>query len=173
MAVQKYIFRKAEEKEILPIWQIVKEAIEKRRQEGSTQWQDGYPNVETIKNDLSNKNAYVVVINKEVIAYASIIKNDEPAYEEIKGKWLTTGDFMVVHRVAVANKAARQGIATYIFKEAERLVISKNVRSIKVDTNFDNVAMLHILEKLGYTYCGEVQMRGASRMAFEKVLYEA
>ena len=29
-------------------------------------------------------------------------------------------------------------------------------RQQKVDTNFDNAAMLHILKKLGYTYCGEV-----------------
>ncbi|MFT4092143.1 MAG: hypothetical protein QM640_00795 [Niabella sp.] len=39
-----------------------------------------------------------------------------------------------------------------------------------VDTNFDNAPMLHILNKLGYIYCGEVFFRGAARKAFEKVL---
>jgi hypothetical protein len=39
-----------------------------------------------------------------------------------------------------------------------------------VDTNFDNAAMLHILKKLGYTYCGEVYLAGGERKAFEKLL---
>ncbi len=43
-------------------------------------------------------------------------------------------------------------------------------RQQKVDTNFDNAAMLHILKKLGYTYCGEVYLAGGERKAFEKLL---
>jgi hypothetical protein len=39
-----------------------------------------------------------------------------------------------------------------------------------VDTNFDNLPMLNIFEKLGYTYCGEVYFRGSARRAYEKVL---
>jgi hypothetical protein len=52
----------------------------------------------------------------------------------------------------------------------EDLCVSRNVYSIKVDTNFDNIPMLRILEKLKYTYCGEVYFRGASRKAYEKEL---
>ena len=40
----------------------------------------------------------------------------------------------------------------------------------KLDTNFDNAPMLKILDKLGYTYCGEVFFRGSARKAFEKIL---
>ena len=43
-------------------------------------------------------------------------------------------------------------------------------RQQKVDTNFDNAAMLHILKKLVYTYCGEVYLAGGERKAFEKLL---
>lgn len=43
-------------------------------------------------------------------------------------------------------------------------------RPQKVDTNFDNAAMLHLLKKLGYTYCGEVYLAGGERKAFEKLL---
>ncbi len=42
-----------------------------------------------------------------------------------------------------------------------------------MDTNFDNTPMLRILEKLGYTYCGEVYFRGSARRAYEKVLAPA
>jgi hypothetical protein len=39
-----------------------------------------------------------------------------------------------------------------------------------VDTNFDNVPMLKIFNKLGYVYCGEVLLMGAPRKAYEKVI---
>lgn len=52
----------------------------------------------------------------------------------------------------------------------EALCRDKKVYSIKVDTNFDNQPMLKILEKLQYTYCGEVYFRGSARKAFEKLL---
>ena len=46
----------------------------------------------------------------------------------------------------------------YYFK-IRRIRYGKSSFSIKVDTNFDNLAMLHILEKLDYQYCGEVYFR--------------
>lgn len=166
-----YNFRKSNEKDFDAIWEILQQAIERRRQDGSKQWQDGYPNLETIKSDFQKGFGFVLTQEHEVIAYAALIENNEPAYEKIKGKWLTNGDFLVVHRVAVSDKVIGKGIATKMFQEIESYAKSKKILSIKVDTNFDNPAMLRILEKLGYQYCGEVEFRGSARKAFEKVLY--
>lgn len=163
-------FRKSTEKDFDAIWEILQQAIERRKKDGSNQWQDGYPNPETIQSDFENGFGFVLTEEDEVIAYAALIKNDEPAYEKIKGKWLTDGDFLVVHRVAVSDIVLGQGIATKIFEKIEEYAKSQNISSIKVDTNFDNPAMLRILEKLDYQYCGEVEFRGSSRKAFEKVL---
>lgn len=41
---------------------------------------------------------------------------------------------------------------------------------MNVDTNFNNKPMLRILEKLGYTYCGDVYFWGSARRAYENVL---
>jgi len=57
-----------------------------------------------------------------------------------------------------------------LFKEIESLCLDKGVYSIKIDTNFDNIPMLKIMDRLQYTYCGEVIVGGAPRKAFEKVL---
>ena len=56
---------------------------------------------------------------------------------------------------------AQKGVATHLFKMIEDLCVEKKVYSIKVDTNFDNVPMLRILDKLSYTYCGEILFSGA------------
>jgi len=55
----------------------------------------------------------------------------------------------------------------------EDLAIREKVFSIRVDTNFDNIPMLKILDRLDYTYCGEIFFNGASRKAYEKTIVRA
>lgn len=167
---EKLSLRKANLSEIPQIWEILQDAIEQRRLDGSTQWQDGYPNELSIKSDIKNEHGYVFTEDESILAYAAIIFDKEPAYENIEGKWLTDGDYTVVHRVAVSKLAKGKGIATKLFQSIEGLSVENNIYSIKVDTNFDNTPMLKILDRLKYTYCGEVYFRGSARKAFEKRL---
>lgn len=159
--------------EVPVIWNILQDAIEQRKRDGSAQWQDGYPNELTVRDDIENGYGYLLVENDQVLAYAAIIFDKEPAYDGIEGQWLTNDDYVVVHRVAVSKQAKGKGVATRLFEQIEHLCLGQNVYSIKADTNFDNVPMLKILDRLGYTYCGEVFYRGAPRKAYEKVLSPA
>lgn len=162
--------RPATASELPTIWAIIQYAIEQRRMDGSTQWQDGYPNPDTLRDDLDKGRAYVLDEAGELLLYAAIIFEPEPAYEAIEGRWLTDGPYMVLHRVAASAQAKGKGIATTFFRMAEDLCRERGVPSIKVDTNFDNAPMLRIMDKLGYTYCGEVYFRGSARRAYEKVV---
>ena len=164
------ILRKAVFLEVPIIWNILQQAIEQRKQEGSNQWQDGYPNKQTVYDDISKGYAYVLADDKMILAYAAIIFGIDPTYNDIKGCWLTSGDYVVIHRVAILNTMKRKGVATQLFKMIEDLCVEQKIYSIKVDTNFDNVPMLKILDKLNYSYCGEVLFKGAPRRAYEKVL---
>jgi len=162
--------RKATLSEQPVIWDILQQAIQQRKDDGSDQWQNGYPNEQTVHDDITNGYAYVLVDNNLIIAYAAIIFGIEPAYNDIKGSWLTNGDYVVIHRVATANAVKGKGVGTQLFKEIESLCIGQKVFSIKVDTNFDNVPMMKILDRLNYTYCGEILFSGALRKAYEKIL---
>jgi GNAT superfamily N-acetyltransferase len=162
--------RKATQPDLPVIWQIIQHAIEQRKQDGSDQWQDGYPNKTTLQQDLDNGNAYVLTEDETVLAYAAVIFDKEPAYENIEGQWLSNGDYACVHRVAASKLAKGKSVGIKLFQIIEDLCRGKKIYSIKVDTNFDNQPMLKILEKLNYTYCGEVYFRGGARKAFEKLL---
>ncbi len=96
--------------------------------------------------------------------------NDEPAYDNLKGTWISNGDFIVAHRVAVAPDFVGQRIGTKIFQLLESFAAERNIQSIKVDTNFDNQAMLKIMKRLNYQFCGYVYYRQSERLAFEKIL---
>ena len=115
--------RKATPSEIPAIWEILQQAIARRKADGSEQWQDGYPNEQSIRNDLASGSAYVLVDHEQIIAYAAIIFGVEPAYNDIQGKWLTDGDYVVVHRVATSNEVIGKGIATHLFKLIEALAL--------------------------------------------------
>lgn len=166
----KYSFRKAVAGDAVQIWEVLEKAIQRRKEEGSNQWQDGYPNPEIINNDISNGFGYVFTDGDAIIGYTAIMINAEPAYANISGKWLTNSDFVVYHRVAISENYLGQGLARQMLQHIEDFALTNNIYSIKADTNFDNAAMLRLFEKLGYTYCGEVFFRGAPRKAFEKVL---
>ena len=162
--------RKATQAELKTIWEIIQYAIDQRRAEGSDQWQNGYPNQTTIQEDLDAGYAYVLDEDGVILVYAAIIFGKEDAYENIDGKWLTSNDYAVLHRVATSPKAKGKKAGTKLFQLVETLCLNNKVYSIKVDTNFDNMAMLKVLENLNYTYCGEVFFQNAPRKAFEKVL---
>lgn len=164
------ILRKANFSEAPVVWTILQEAIEQRKQDGSDQWQNGYPNEHTVHDDLNKGYAYVLTNDEVIVAYAAIIFGIEPAYNDIKGKWLTNDKYVVVHRVATSNAAKGKGIATHLFRMLEDLCFQQKVYSIKVDTNYDNIPMLKIMDKLNYTYCGKIFFSGAPRKAYEKVI---
>ncbi|RAJ05463.1 L-amino acid N-acyltransferase YncA [Chitinophaga skermanii] len=165
-----YAFRQATIDEIDQIWTILQQAILRRKNEGSQQWQDGYPNPEVVRNDITQGHGFVYLENGTIVGYVAILINDEPAYAGIEGKWLSEGDFVVYHRVAIDEHHLGKGLAIQMLVAIEEYALQQGIYSVKADTNFDNKGMLRIFEKLGYTYCGEVYFRGAPRRAYEKLL---
>ena len=167
-----YSLRKATTSEIPAIWDILQQAIIRRREDGSDQWQDGYPNPEVIQKDIEKGAGFVLTEGETIIGYTAIMINDEPEYAKIIGEWLSNDDFVVFHRVAILENHLGKGLSKKILEFIEDFALSNNIYSIKADTNFDNPAMLKIFEKSGYKYCGKVYFRGSERKAFEKVLTE-
>lgn len=164
--------RKATKQDAAAIWEIMLFAIESRKKDGSRQWQDGYPNEQIIQNDIERRQGYVLTLKEEIVAYGAVIFEEEPAYTAIQGKWMTNGNYGVVHRLAVSQKGRGKKWGRLFMKKVEEICLNKQIFSIKIDTNFDNYAMLKILKQMGYTYCGEVYFRGESRKAFEKKITE-
>ncbi|AQY22436.1 GNAT family N-acetyltransferase [Riemerella anatipestifer] len=164
------MFQPARIEDIDIIWEMLQQGIRRRKEDGSNQWQDGYPNRRVVEQDIRDGVGYVWVQGDEVLGYAALMLNNEPAYDNIEGEWLSNGDYVVVHRVVVHDRCLGKGIAKQMFLWVEGWAKQQNIYSIKVDTNYDNQPMLHILQHLGYQYCGEVYFRGSPRKAFEKVL---
>ena len=105
-----------------------------------------------------------------VVAYGAVVFDGEPAYDAIEGAWLTDGDYVVLHRMAVADGEKGRGVATEFMRRVEAMACGHGTGSMRVDTNFDNRYMLRMLGRLGFVYCGKVRYRSGERLAFEKTL---
>ena len=163
-------FREAVIDDLPEIWNIIQQAIQRRKEEGSNQWQDGYPNPEVITHDIEHKQGYVLTEGETVIGYTAVLINDEPEYERLEGEWITNDDFVVFHRVAISENHLGKGYAKKMMTSIEAYALDKKIYSIKADTNHDNEPMKRIFETLGYQFCGRVYFRGSPRNAFVKVL---
>ena len=149
--------RQAFPNEIGAIMTVIESARTALAEEGSTQWQgaDGYPTEETIFDDVLNGQAYVGIVD------------GDPAYDKIyDGDWKHHNKrYITFHRIAVLSEFTGQGIAqTFI----QGLIEGTDAHDFRCDTHEKNTVMQHILEKLGYVYCGKVPIDG-ERLAYQKI----
>lgn len=165
-------FRKASEKDINNIMNIIKQAQAYFKEQGINQWQNNYPNVETIRIDISNENSYVLLKDNNIVAIAAVSFDGEKTYDTIyDGKWISNNEYAVIHRIAVDNTYKGLGLSSQIIKHVEQLCLNKGVHSIKIDTHEENIAMQKLLKKNNFQYCGIIYLEDRSkRIAFEKTL---
>lgn len=164
------VFRKAERKDIATITAILKCAVERMLAEGKKQWNHSYPNDTHVGADVAAGNGYVLQCGSDVVAYGAVLFDGEPAYNGLRGEWFSDEPYVVVHRMAVSPTSQQKGCAIAFLQAVEGLARSKSIRSFRVDTNHDNIRMLNLLKKAGFTYCGEIRYESGSRMAFEKII---
>lgn len=133
----------------------------------NSQW-DNYPTTETILDDIAHCSQYIIEdTHGSPVGCFTLINTPEPTYATIyDGSWMDdTTPYHTLHRLACTHGV--HGIARQAFEWSEQ-----QSASIRVDTHSDNHIMLHIIQKLGYTYCGIVRMTdNTPRQAFQKMTY--
>ena len=163
-------FRQATPHDLPTIYEILEGAIRRLGEAGVDQWQHGYPNRARIEADVKESIGYVIEQADEVLAYGAVLFDGEPSYRTIEGAWLTEQEnYVVVHRMCVAEKVLGQGFGRYFMQAVERLACGR-VSSFRVDTHADNRVMQSLLPRLGFTRCGIIYFESRHLIAFEKIL---
>lgn len=148
------------------------------KSKGINQWLDldGYPNENSIIDDINNDQLYVKVYKGVIVGVISLQKAKEKAYEVINdGSWLNDDEYYVIHRIAIKDGYYGMGFAKELMLFCEDEAIKDGVFNIKVDTRDDNIMMSSLLEKLGYRKCGIIyllrkNMTDNKRVAYQKIL---
>lgn len=165
-------FRKSTKSDITNILKIICEAQNYFKEHNIDQWQDGYPNFETIDNDINKGYGYVLIKDEIILGTVALSFDKEESYANIyEGNWLSNGNSAVIHRIAISNKLKGNNLASVIIKYIEDICLNKNIHSIKIDTHEDNISMQKLLYKNNFKYCGVVYLEDNSkRIAFEKLI---
>lgn len=164
------IFRPAMPEDVPAIMTLVEAGVRRLAAMGVDQWQDGYPNRGRIEQDVAEGIGYVIEENDRVVAYGAVIFTGEEAYRAIDGRWLTDEEnYVVVHRMCVAEEVVGHGFGRRFMEAAEQLSRGR-VQSFRVDTHADNRVMQSLLPRLGFTRCGIIYFESRHLVAFEKIL---
>ena len=132
------------------------------------QWQNGYPNIDTLTQDIKNGDSYILKDGDDVVATVLATTKHEPTYDQIEGAWLNDQDHVVIHRMATLQTKTKQGIATKCFEAVEQLF--PTIHNIRIDTHEDNFLMQKALLKCGFIHCGVILLEdGSPRVAYHKV----
>lgn len=142
---------------------------------GIDQWQDGYPSLEVVDEDIALERSYAVIIDGQLCGTFVLIDDGEPTYDKIyEGAWQTEAqhqDYVAIHRVAVSVAVRGKGISTSIVSYAEAHARALGRTSLRIDTHKGNVVMRRMLEKHGFRYCGVIYLEnGNPRVAYEKII---
>lgn len=161
------ILRKTKLDDIDRVMEIINQAKQYFKNNNIDQWQEGYPNEESIKEDIMNEEAYVLEDNGKILGTCMVTIQGEPTYHTIDGKWLFNEDYVCVHRIAVDEQYKGAGLASIILDQA--IAMYPNFHSVRMDTHEDNLSMQRFLTKYGFVFCGIITLQnGAPRRAYEK-----
>lgn len=167
-------FLKAVEADANSIMNIIKQAQDYFRKQGINQWQDNYPNIKMVMNDISNGNGYVLLKDNNVVGTVVVTFDGEKNYESIyNGEWVSNNKYAVIHRMAVDSNCKGIGLSSVIIKNIEKICLNKGIYSIRIDTHKENISMQKLISKSGFQYCGIIYLDDKSkRIAFEKRIYD-
>ncbi len=141
--------------------EVINDAKALFRLDGSDQWQDtdNYPNYDTMLKDLERKELYVNIKDDVIVGCIVLSSIHEEAYDNIyDGSWLTNGEYLVIHRLAVRDGWYKKGIAKELMEYVINLSKIKKVSSIRVDTKMENTRMLNLLYKFNFKLVGKIDL---------------
>lgn len=158
--------------EIDDVMRIINDAKEYFQSKNIDQWQNGYPNVDDILNDINKQISYCIKDDDVLVGTCAISFEKDNNYKNIiDGKWLNDEPYGVIHRICVDSKFKGKGYANKLFGYAEKIAKEKGIHNLRVDTHEKNISMQHLINKNGFEYCGIVFVNDGNdpRIAFQKI----
>jgi ribosomal protein S18 acetylase RimI-like enzyme len=163
------IFRIASESDLPEVWRIFQDAVEYHKTQGIAQWDEIYPDYNTIENDIHNRQMHLLEENGAVLA--AVVLNEEQDSQYQIGKWrYTNGKIAVIHRLCVKPAEQHRGLGRKMMQLAEQKLQQQGYASVRLDASTHNPFSCRLYESIGYTKTGEVQFRKGRFNLYEKQL---
>ncbi|USS84580.1 GNAT family N-acetyltransferase [Fructilactobacillus ixorae] len=164
--------RKATEKDLPAISDIINAGRGFLKEQGINQWQGAYPTNDDIKRDIDNGIAYVIDVNGDVAGSATLHLGIDPDYLKMEeGEWKNGSEahYSAIHRVSVSHNYRGQGLAYKLISGMLTISALLGFKDVRIDTHPKNEGMQHIILNSGFTKRGVIQtkMEEDDRFAYQ------
>ena len=179
------IMRRANADEAPRVMEILEDGKRSIARFGILQWQQGYPNLDSVRHDIRMGSCYVAQeASGELVGTLALFFTADPEYKHAAVTWLTDAaghrdavPYASIHRCATSASALGKGVMRFLFTAAEDIARRQGKRSIRIDTHPGNLAMLRFLGRLGYAEIGSFDLAtkhngetDLGRIAYEKLI---
>lgn len=147
----------ANKNDIEEIVRLLNNAKKRMACDGLAQWSNqtgGYPNEQTIQNDINQKQLYKFEKKGKIAGIIAINDDFYDAYPQQVGK----NQGRVFHRVAVSEEFLGQGVGKQLYNLAEQLIKEEGYTVAVVDTYSKNEKMCSLIKSCGYEKVGEFKL---------------
>jgi len=161
------IFRKAvleDENTIFTLYQAVKV---KGKIDGTSDWDEDYPNKDILRDDLENKRVFVLIEEAEIIAAISIFEEDEPDIQSLD--WAKVKACFLV-RLCVSPKYQGKGIGEKMMRNISDYAKSKGFKATHHLAAKVNKAANRLYKRMGYRDLGLIHLYDTDFVAYEMLL---
>lgn len=164
--------RQSTKNDISSIMNIINQAQASFKKHGINQWQNNYPNLSVIENDIELDESYVILMDNNIVGTFVLSFRIESSYNIIyDGAWLSNLAYAVIHRIAFDESIKGKGFSKFVLDHIYTLCLKHERYSIRIDTHEDNQIMRHMLVSNGFILCGTIFLiDGNKRLAYERLL---
>ncbi len=146
---------------------LVHDCVEAMRAAGIEQWDEVYPNLEIIKEDITAGTLDVLCEDDNIIGCITVDAKLDPMWQDLN--WSFESErASAVHRLMIHPSKQGLGHAKRLMLHAEAVAQTKGSRSIWLDSFLQNPAAMALYAKLGYRQTGTAMMRKGEFSGFEK-----
>ena len=162
-------YRKGTEEDIPMIMKIIKEAIVHMEEQGIFMWNEEYPTVDDISQDISKQDLYVAMQDEEIIAF--YVLNTECNEDYFQADWKYDSDTTcILHRLCVSPAVQHQGVGRRMMEHIEAQAVNEGYRSMRLDVFDGNPGAQKLYASRGFELRGDAHMFGMHFLFMEKSL---
>lgn len=154
---------------------IISKARKYLKDNNVDQWQDFYPDKEFLQSSIQNNTLLVLDEDTKILGMMNLSFSEDKDYNIIEqGRWLSDYDYGVIHTLAIDMDYSGNSLSSKLIEFAIAKCRENNIRSLRIDTHYDNKTMKSILKKHKFIKCGQITLSksGAKRDAYEKIVID-
>ncbi len=162
-------YRKATLENLHEIMSLINSAIIDMNNAGIYQWDEIYPDENTIKQDIEMDDLYIGLIDRRIAVIFVVNSYCDEEYHN--GDWLYPDrNYRVIHRLCVHPDFQNKGVGKITMEYIENKLSNENIKSIRLDSFTKNPYAIKLYKKLGYKTVGYADWRMGRFYLMEKCL---